>query len=402
MAFNLKHFLRRVPPAMVRGLIVARHTSLQSLVDWADPTQTQPDRLFGAIAGLTQGNREAIIADLENADQLCNPIGQVALHSVVVLDARILSLLKSADSDEARSITLLLANETLFERALAAAYADRFRYGRSWSAFALNASAIPRRRSAHVQAFEAELATALARPDGSVGKLKIDSFERRASVADGKSAAAFVHYAIYCEGLPVSEIQFEGDELRRETRRPVHEGAILYDSSSRTIDVVAAGGKLVRNRIADSFAQNMLGLKGKIRPIVLRRLALDRLRRPMTFGCDPVDGIKSVKVTLLGLARLGGGFERVTIEVDPSDRTDICASSEQWFGDNDPLQWPDWRVTHATLRVVFHPEMGKTRDRPVSIQLRVPNSSNLRDQTLQHQVVSQKYLARWGLVAMSA
>ena len=58
-----------------------------------------------------------------------------------------------------------------------------------------------------------------------------------------------------------------GDELKRETRRPVHEGAILYDADGRTIDVVASGGKAVRDRIADSFAQNMLGVKGKIHPV---------------------------------------------------------------------------------------------------------------------------------------
>jgi hypothetical protein len=87
----------------------------------------------------------------------------------------------------------------------------------------------------------------------------------------------------------------------------------------------------------------------------------------------------------------------VTIEVDPADRIDICNRSKQWFGDVGPLQWPDWYVTHAVLRVVFHPEPGKTREKIVSIRL-APNGSNLRDQTRQHQIISQKYLSKWGLV----
>ena len=118
----------------------------------------------------------------------------------------------------------------------------------------------------------------------------------------------------------------------------------------------------------------------------------------MSFDSDAADGIKAVKVTLLRLARTGSRYERVTIEVDPSDRIDICSRSRQWFGDADPLRWPDWYVTHATLRIVFHPEPGRTREKTVSIELRAPNGSNLRDQTLQHQIVSQKYLARWGLL----
>ena len=89
-------------------------------------------------------------------------------------DAPVLSLLQSADSDVAKSITLLLANDTLFEHALAAAYADRLLIGRSWGAFNIDASATIGSPSPNLPAFEAELATALARSDGSIGKLKID------------------------------------------------------------------------------------------------------------------------------------------------------------------------------------------------------------------------------------
>ena len=80
---------------------------------------------------------------------------------------------------------------------------------------------------------------------------------------------------------------------RRETRRPVHEGAILYDADGRTLDVVANGGKAVRNRIADFFVQHMLGIKGTIHPVTVRRFALERLRRPIAFESDAVDGIKA-------------------------------------------------------------------------------------------------------------
>ena len=121
----------------------------------------------------------------------------------------------------------------------------------------------------------------------------------------------------------------------------------------------------------------------------------------MAFESDPADGIASVKLTMLRLALMGARYERVTIEVDPSDRADLCARSAQWFGDADPMRWPEWSVTHATLRIVFHPEPGKTRKTTVPIQLRIPNGSNLRDQTQRHQIISQKYLARWGLIAVA-
>ena len=399
MDFNLKRFLRRTSPAVLRQYLDARNISLTDCVDWQNPTQTQPDVLIGAIIALNLRDHDTIITDFENVEQLCDPVGQIALHSVATGDARVLSLLQSADSNVAKGIALLLAHDTMFEHALAAAYADRLLRGRSWSAFNIDVSATIGSSPANSQAFEAELAAALTHPDGSVGKLKIDSFERATVTQEGTTAGLNVHYAIYSEGLPVSDVEFLGDELRRETRRPVHEGAILYDADGRTLDVVANGGKAVRNRIADSFVQHMLGIKGTIHPVTVRRFALERLRRPIAFEFDAVDGIKVVKVTLLRLARRGSRYDRVTIEVGPSDLIDICRRSEEFFQDSNPLKWPDWYVTHATLRIVFHPEPGRTREKAVSIQLRVPNGSNLRDQTWQHQVLSKKYLAKWGLLA---
>src|SRR5512142_2193489 len=118
MAFNLKRFLRRTPPDVLRQYFDARKSSLSDQVDWQDPLQTEPDALFAAITGLAQRGRDAIITDFENVEQLCDVVGQKALHSVAAGDARVLSLLHSADSNVAKSITLLLADDTLFEHAL--------------------------------------------------------------------------------------------------------------------------------------------------------------------------------------------------------------------------------------------------------------------------------------------
>jgi hypothetical protein len=128
MGFNLKRFLRRTPPAGLRQYFDARDTSLSIQADWQNPTQRQLDALFDAINATTQ--RDALVADFEQVEHLCDPVGQKALHSVVATDARILALLQCGESDEARSITLLLEDARLFEHALAAAYAERLRYGR--------------------------------------------------------------------------------------------------------------------------------------------------------------------------------------------------------------------------------------------------------------------------------
>ena len=49
MGFNLKRFLRRTPPDVLRQYLDARKSSLSDRVDWQDPKQTGPDALFAAI-----------------------------------------------------------------------------------------------------------------------------------------------------------------------------------------------------------------------------------------------------------------------------------------------------------------------------------------------------------------
>jgi hypothetical protein len=174
----------------------------------------------------------------------------------------------------------------------------------------------------------------------------------------------------------------------------------VYDPDRSTLDVVTSGGTAVRTQIAECYARHMLGVEHGIQPIVARRFTLNHLKRRRSFDSDIVDRIKTVKIFLLRLASVSG-IGRVTIEIDPSEQTDIYRTCEDWFGEADPLQRSEWQVTQVKLRIVFHPEPGNVRDKNVTIDLRHPNHSNLREQIQHHQVISQKYLAQWGLVVES-
>ena len=223
-----------------------------------------------------------------------------------------------------------MQDTTLFEHALAAAYADRLRQGPSWSAFSIGGLARTDIGAHDWETLEADIAAVLMRPDGTTGKLKIESFERGSIGEGGRITGSNTHCVIYLEALPVTDLAFKdkGNEPIRQTRRPVAEVAIWYDPGERTLDVVAAGGKPVRTRIAELFARNVLGVTEKVSPIVTRTFFLDRLKRPLTADTDPSDGIQSVKVILLRLAPMSDGYGRFTIEIDPNDQRDIWAFSE--------------------------------------------------------------------------
>jgi hypothetical protein len=106
-------------------------------------------------------------------------------------------------------------------------------------------------------------------------------------------------------------------------------------------------------------------------------------------------------VTQLGLAALDSKFGRVTIDVGRSSDESIYSASRRWFGDAEPIGRLDWRVVQAKIRIVFDPEEPGRRKKVVTAQLRVPNASNLKNQSWRHQLVSEKYIERWGLAAPS-
>jgi hypothetical protein len=397
MGFNLKRFLRATPSSALRLYCQAEGIEVLEDPEWTGATKTKVDALADAIHALPIEQQTRIVTDFERVDRLCNPVGQRALFSVIPTDSPIRAVLQTAECSEARGLILLTRQGGLFQYAIWAAYTEGQRNGRSWSGFAIDSDAITGKEPPNWPAFKAHLAGILTRPDGTIGRLHVDSFERSDVGEDGKPTGTTVHHAIYSEALPVSEFEYKGDELTREIRRPAEPGAILYDADARTIDVMVGGGQTIRRQAADSFADNILGTKGRIHPVKRRHFDLERLRRPHAFATEPADGIKVVKLTLLRLARIGVPYERVTIEVDPSDAVDICTRSTRWFGDRNPLLWSEWQVTHAALRIVFYPDSGRTRETAISIELRRPNGSNLRDQTRRHQIISQKYLTKWGL-----
>jgi hypothetical protein len=250
-----------------------------------------------------------------------------------------------------------------------------------------------------MEALQTEISEAFSRLNGSGRKVKVDTFERRVFSGDKPAAGPSFHYCIHVEDAPETYLEFQDNEPTRQTRRLVRNAAIMFDPDRGELDVISQGGSAIRNRLAESFARNILGVRG-IQPIVARRFTLNGLKSPQEFTFDATDGIRSVNLFVLRLASIGARGARVTIDIDASDRRSIYTVSEEAFGGANLLRQFEWQVIQAKMRIVFYPEPGSTRDKNVTIDLRTPNKSNLREQNRYHHMVSQKYLARWGLVVV--
>jgi hypothetical protein len=398
VSFSLPRFLRRIAPKSLERYFAARQTALPGPPDWDAPHSDFLGALQQAIYALDEATHDRVIADLERANKLCDAVGQLALRSAVANNPALLRHLESEDSDESRALVVLLEDESAFDRALAISYGDHRRNGRSWSRYNVASNLIATNDPLGLQALRDDISRVLRDLNGSGRRLKIDYYVRQGRPTDGRIIGSTIHYLIYAEGLPESDLVFERGEPRRRTRRPAREAAIYYSSDQRVLEVVAEGGRLVRTTIAQAYARHILGLRDELRSIDVRPFALNRLKQPIEFPTDPGDGVKSVRITLLRLRNMVAGYGRATIEMDNSERTDIHAVSATWFGDFDPLQRPEWRVIMAKLTIVFFAEKPERRDKTVTVELRTPNGSNLREHIRHHQIVSEKYLARWGLL----
>jgi hypothetical protein len=231
--------------------------------------------------------------------------------------------------------------------------------------------------------------------DGSGRRVLIEHFDRGSVTAVDR----LVQYTVYVEKLPESNLEFAGLEPLRRTVRPVRESALCVECASGLLDVLSEGGKTLREKIARAFAHCALGDATMVELVRRRDFHLDRLKRPIPFPTDASDGIKNVAVTRLCLAPTSGIYGRVTVEVGKMTQETIHAASQRWFGYAEPVGGLEWRIVQASLRITFHPEAEGGREKILNVNLRMPNGSDLRNQTRRHQLVSEKYLERWGLVA---
>lgn len=397
MSFSLPRFLRRIPPSDMQGYFSARAILFSEPIDWPAKSVDFLCSVKAAIEALPERERERLFEDFERVDQLSDEVGQRALQSFIEHNDGLLRRFHSCNGSEARGLFVLLTDEEVFENALATAYAERMRHGRCWSGYYLPARLAPSKNPSDIALLEADLSALFREFDGTGRKLKVEWFERRTCDPKGAELGKVIHYSIYVEGLPECSIEFDREEPKRRTRRPVIEATICCDPVSGMLDIVSKGGRTLREEIAQSFAGHLLGSENALIPVRPRGFDLNRLKRPIPFPSDPCDGIKGVEVTLLRLRTAVGHFGRVTIEVD-GEHPDIYRTSAGWFGDSDPLRQPEWRVMQARLKIAFHADGRGKRAKTITVDLRTPNSSNLRDQTRRHQIVSQKYLVRWGLM----
>ena len=387
MPFSLPSVVKRTPAASLRGYFAERDLLGDIDCMWDGDKHQLDSVVLGALHDLASERRETVFADFEEVQQLCDWAGQRALRDVVADTAHFDQL----DGPEARALFVLLGDPRGFAHALSLAYAARQYHGRAWSGYFVSRPEPPSDDHDALEQFEAELRGIFLGDDASGRRMVVERFER-------PSAGGPVYqFCIFVEAPPQTGLEFVAGQPRRMTRKPVIEAMLSYNPTAGTLDIVAQGGKPVREEVGEAFATALLAPDVELLPAGKRAFNLERLREPIAFAFDPADGIRQVVVAMLRLRDLTTPTGRLTLDATDGP-TDIHAAAQGWFGDANPLRSARWAVEQVKLQILFRPDRPGHRDKKVSIELRAPNGSNLKEQVRHHDLISSKYLAQWGLV----
>ncbi len=388
MAFSLRQFLRHTPSRTLKSYCDNRGLDLPGAVDWAADEKILVKALLAAIENLPGETRSQVTADFERVHAMAGEVGEKAMLGAVADRDRLIEVFGGLESAEERSLWLFLDDPDAFHRAEEIRYADHYRESRSWDGFIGPVGAAVSRDPADVRAFEERLKDHRRAIDGAGRSCLAEIFER--------DEGGLTQVSIYLEGLPSSTVEFDGAALTRRLLRPAIEAAITYTPRDGTIDIIAKGGRPVREAVCRIFVETLLKTEALIEPIALRRYDLSVLRRPHDFPTDPEDGIKSVAVTRLRLRPFGDGPGRLTIEAGRNDGASLHDLMRRWFEGKGPLT-NGFIIQHAKLSIEFYPRAGAKRGKVLSFEITTPNKCSLKDHTEKERLIGEKYLRRWGL-----
>lgn len=388
---SVTSFIRNMPASSLQAYFDHTGIALPTTVDWTAP---EPEVVRVALRAVDEMDDEAkarVLNDAERVSGLADDAGQTALYSVV--DDR--ALLDVLANGHARSLWMFLNRPILFRHAEEVRFTDEKRRGRSWDGFIIEAGCTVSRDPVAIDAFKASLRTRFAS-----AHVHVDVFERVRATFEGEDCD-LVQITVYREGLPDDLLAFDdGGSLVRRAYRPVFEAAMTYEPATGVVEVVASDRES-RAEMAMFLARDLLGVDFQNEKVPVRRYDLDVLLSPFEFPSDLEDGIERVDVRLLRLMPLDTVGERVTLECMAKAGRTIWSMAEERLGPDNPIDG-GWVATQAKLAIKFHPKGDAKRGRTLPLTITMPHGCNLRDQTEEEQLIGEKYLRRWGILADDA
>ena len=387
---SITSFFRKTPVPSLKSYFGTKSFILPPTVVWTNPESDVVAALIGALNTLAEGDREALILEVDRIGVLADEPGQNALQDVISDRATF----DTVEGGHNRALWALMNEPLNFRRAEEVRYNDERRRGRMWSGFVVDKRKLVRNDHVSHAAFIAEI-----KKKFTTNQVHVDSFDRHRVTFDGKSHQ-LVQVAVYREGRPDDALGFDGTgTLQRHLVKPVHEASLTYEPSEGVIEVVA-NDKDIREAMASFMGRHLLNIDFKGERLSARQYDLGVLMEPFNFPTNPAapagQVIERVHVRELRFQPLDLAGQRVTLECDESFGETIWGMADRHIGQATQRR-ADWMITRARLVVKFAPHGKSRRGKNLNLTITVPHGCNLKSMTAGDRLVGEKYLREWGI-----
>lgn len=389
---TIKALFRRTNPEQLRKYFADRWAEFPTDFEWDATGKKFVDALDEALSEAPSLTEGGIRSELDRIATIANLDGWNAIEEVFA-GASI-----SLDADQGLHdaiFALVLEHPELLDRAMMQASLKRRNGGRDWAAFRfpdwkgnIDLSDEDQRCKFVGNALEI-----LAVPEGR--KREADWYT---AIKEDETGARTIHQTqvtIYSEDRPDTALSFDGSNtITRQVIQRVGEINFTFDPTDQVFEVCARGGRAIREQYAAAFSETFLGERIHAIETPRRDIDFSVLNREPAFEIEPSDGIDCCAISDLSFWSNAGGFLSFQHQ---AKRNSVHAFIDQCFHERSPLQAPGWRITAATLRIHKFKNGNTGPTRVLTVDLKSPNRTTLRNKTEVDRLFITQLLERWKL-----
>lgn len=388
MSSEISKFIKNVPINSLKIYFEGSHNDLVEKVEWESDDKSVRKYLLSRSEDVTDEKLALLTSEAERVNALTDELGQSILKHFVRKDE--LNEYHQLKNEFDRVLWMYLKDVERFLQVEDCWYTDTRRQGRMWEAFVglegLKISA----DGDHLSSFKKKLMELFR----TVGKIKVDVYERTRSEGEGNEVE-IIQVMVYREDLAITQLAFENEDLISKIVRPVQEVALTYEPKRGYIEIIA-DGKENRKAIAKIFSETLLQSTIDGDNIPLKQYDIQKLLKSVVLSFDPDDGIESVRVTMLKVARPNSN-NSVTLDVTTKEEHSIYDVSKEYFGDNDPLK-SGFKLKQVRISIKFMPDDESRRGKILHIKIRDQGGCDLKSKSQKEILIGDKYLEQWGLI----
>jgi hypothetical protein len=396
VAFDIQTFLRQVEPSAINGFL-ERYGKGQS-VDWQQGMAAAAITVLDAL-----GHDDWAISALENCELIATNGGRELLRSAGHRQPELMSGLDNLDvNDETCAVWLASQNRELFDHIVSAAHALKGLGTRSWASFRITrreqvTAAIS--DTARLAQFRIATEHVLKqhRQVPTFRSLSIGHFEYAVPSKSSHSRRRWVQLNIYAQTAPLTHEILVNDQLRRISLPGLYRASIIFDPALSTIEVVAKGGRPVRDDLVNTFCKTFLPADISIERLARRQINFDFFATKPSFDLRPDDPVSACVVDEIRVIPPGSEGGLITLECkrQSGQIRDVYTSAATWFGGDSPIGKGGWQIVTIRLRLTFKSDKIGKSARVVTIELKSPMGTTLRENTDADHAVAEKLFRRW-------